>query len=160
LDGANSELKGVKGWLLLLCLLLTVLEPFETVVVVFGGSDIMASLPKVSPQMYWFSIVNGIVGIGLAVFSLYAGLSLWKVTIGAVDVARAYLVLSAGASVGLLGAAVLFGITKEFSEATMQFNLTGVGVTVLYAYSWLLYLSRSRRVRNTYAERKDAEVQA
>ena len=70
----------MKGWLLLLCLLLTVFDPSVVLVSLYAVSDGAMASYDLHPEVFRLIVVSGILRIGLAVFSIYAGLSLWKLS--------------------------------------------------------------------------------
>jgi hypothetical protein len=150
LNKSNVELRGVKGWLLLLCLLLTIFDPFVIIATLFVVSDGMAARHDVGRDMFRLVLVTGVLKIALAVFSLYAGVSLWRILPRAVALARAYLVAVALSSVALLFLPALFGRAVTLSKALSQEDIFNVMLTVIYAFLWLAYLARSKRVQATY----------
>jgi hypothetical protein len=147
---SEAELKGVKGWLLLLCLLLTVFDPSVVLVSLFVVSDGAMASHNLHPEVFRLILVNGILRIGLAVFSIYAGLSLWKLAPKAVITARSYLVAIAVSSVFLLFLPLLLGVSEDAQGGIAQEGILNTLLTVLYVAVWYAYLARSRRVRATY----------
>ena len=145
----DATLNGVRGWLLLLCLLLTVLDPLVVLSSIFAQSQAARATLNLRPEMLRYLIVQGVLAIALAVFSMYAGLSLWKITYNAVRVARYYLVAEAAFSFVPLFLSALLGVSDEGPGSFNPYLLNAL-LTTAYASAWYAYLSRSRRVRNTY----------
>ena len=143
-------LRGVKGWLLLLCLLLTVFDPFVVLITLFAVSDGARASYEANPPLFRLILISGVLRIGLAVFSMYAGLSLWRIAPKAVSTARRYLVSVAFLSVLLLFLPSLVGLSNDESWGVSQENLFNALLIVVYVAIWYTYLGRSKRVGATY----------
>ena len=150
METTGGELNGVRGWLLLLCLSLAVLDPTAVLVNLFIVSDVARPYFSQQPGFFHLIIVNGVVGIALAVFSLYAGISLFRRLPGAPDTARKY--LAAISAYAILAPFMPFLLRSEqlATRDTFYFNCLNSSFTLVYAGTWRLYLRRSRRVRQTY----------
>ncbi len=146
------ELKGVRGWLLLLCVTLTVLDPSAVLINLFFVADAAKPYFVRHPGFFRLVLVNGVVGIGLSVFSLYAGISLWKLLPGAVGAARGYLRTVFAYSIIAPFIPRLVGSTFHVSQDTFVLACLNSVFTIVYAAIWYLYLSRSARVRATYGD--------
>jgi hypothetical protein len=130
---------GVGGWLLVLCALLLVVHPLALAIVSSNALDsvTMRGLP---------SILTLVLRIGVCAVGIAAGLALAQRRSGAVGFAKASLAASA--------------LTDVFVYSTPYFPGNRMpGDTPLYilgslAYYgvWLMYLVRSRRVKETYRE--------
>jgi hypothetical protein len=147
LEGTDSKLKGVRGWLLLLCLNLAVFDPVLVLVNLFMGTQ--AADFNRHPEMLRLTVVAGVPTIALMVFSLYAGLSLWKRVPGAVAVARKYLICLLLFSVLSLFLPGMVGIREAAEVAAL--NTLGVVITTIHVAAWYVYLIFSKRVKATYA---------
>ena len=97
-------------------------------------------------------LINGVCSIGLAVFSIYAGISLWKVLPNAVAIAKKYLGSAFLYSIFSLFLPYLIGLSEEIRKEIGATNLLNSFVTTFYLYAWYQYLKRSKRVRATYPE--------
>jgi hypothetical protein len=129
----------VGGWLLLLCLLLMVWQPLS---VALTASRTLASLPLGGTPVALVLLLRLLVaGLGIA-----AALALWNRRPGAVTLARTVLVLSAAAD--------LFVYLTPYAPSSRAPGETPIVVAVSLAYysAWLVYLSRSRRVRRTFTD--------
>jgi len=133
----GDEPAGVSGWLLLLSRLLIVWQPLNLAVAGMGALHAMTIRgPAVAIVLLLRTIVTA---LGVA-----AGIALSNRQAGAVALAKVALVCSAG--------------TDVFVYATPYFpNNRAPGDTIYYIAAsmafhaaWLMYLFRSRRVRNTY----------
>jgi hypothetical protein len=130
--------EAVGGWLLLLCRLLVVFHPLALAV---AASNALGSLPARGAPVALILIVRLIVvGFGMA-----AGRALQRVQPGAVTLARVALLASVATD--------LFVYTTPYFPNNRPPGDTPLYVTATLAYhgAWLLYLTRSKRVRATYA---------
>ena len=155
MNGGDEKLKGVRGWLLFFCFSLTVLDPSAVIFNLFTAADAAKPYFAEDPGLLRLVLANGVAGIALSVFSLYAGISLWKRLPGAPAVARKYLLTVLAYSVLAPFLPYLFGPTK-LGGSRESFALISINslFTILYVGAWYLYLDRSRRVRATYGENR------
>lgn len=148
-----AELRGVKGWLLLLCVNLTILDPFANLLNLAIGTHFGRQFFDQHPALRNLLLMNGVCSIGLAVFSIYAGISLWRIVPNAVTTAKKYLGTAFLYSLVSLFLPYLIGLSEEIRKETGATNLFNSFVTALYLYAWYQYLKRSKRVRATYPEK-------
>jgi hypothetical protein len=141
-DAVNGEIeyaaKGIGGWLLLLCLLLLVGHP---IVLAFSAARALASLAMRGMPVAVVVIAELVVaGIGVA-----AGLALLGGHRGAATFARWSLALSAAMD--------LFVYTTPFLPNNRRPGTTPLFIAASAAYyaTWIVYLSRSKRVRHTFS---------
>ncbi len=129
----------VGGWLLLLCRLLVVFHPLSLAIT---ASNAMSALPARGTAVGLILLLRlVVVGFGMA-----AGRALQTVQTGAVNMARAALVASVATDVFVY-------TTPYFPNNRLPGDtIYYVAATLAYHGAWLAYLSRSRRVRATYAD--------
>ena len=151
MEAANPKLKGVRGWLLLLCLNLAVFDPSAVLVNLFMAAHSTGSDFDRHPELFRLTLIGGVPRIALMVFSLYAGLCLWKMAPGAVAVARKYLVCLFFFSVFSLFLPDMAGVTEDLYPGLSAVNDINVMITTAYVAVWYLYLGVSKRVRATYS---------
>jgi hypothetical protein len=140
---AAPPYKGVRGWLLLLCVNLTILTPGR-IMGSYGAMGVdVESIRGVS--------VGGLFSLAIAAFSIYVGVGLWRVIPGAVM--RASIFLWTVFAWNLIIAATIFLTGTRFApaagpsaEALLPQQLVGA----LSAGIWLAYLGTSKRVKATY----------
>ena len=129
---------GIGGWLLVLCLLLLIWQPISLGLVASSMLDALASggLPAVLILLTRL-IVTG--------FGIAAGLALLGRRTGAVTLAKVSLALSAATDV--------FVYTTPFFPSNRAPGETPVYIAVSLTYSivWIIYLFRSKRVRETFS---------
>ncbi len=146
------EPKGVRGWLLLLCVTLTILDPSAVLINLFYVADAAQPYFARHPGFFRLVLVNGVAGIAISVFSLYAGISLWKGLPGAPAAARKYLKTVFAYSIVAPFLPRLVGSTLHSSYETFTLTCLNSLFTIMYTGVWYLYLNRSVRVRATYCE--------
>ena len=127
----------IRGWLLLLCILLTIWNPATLAVLAAARVGNAGTITA-------FALI--VLGIRLMVTSVgvAAGMALWRRRAGAVRLAKASLVLSAIEAVARLSTRV------GLSEAPPGTRLPLALALIIYDAAWYLYLEKSRRVRATY----------
>ncbi len=146
-----EQYKGVRGWLLLLCLSLTILDPLTILVALYSVSSAYRPRFEQYPALLKLIIASGVLRLALALFSVYSGLSLWRILPGAVATAQRYLKTIALYSVIAPFLPGVLGVPPELSGEMAPFSLFDSIITIAYAAAWYLYLRRSKRVRATYA---------
>lgn len=133
----TREPEGVGGWLLLLCRMLVVFHPLSLAVT---ASNALGSLSARGTAVALILVVRlVVVGFGMA-----AGRALQALQPGAVTLAQAALLASAATDV--------FVYTTPYFPSNRAPGDTPYYAAASLAYhgTWMLYLFRSRRVRNTY----------
>jgi hypothetical protein len=135
----NLPNPGVGGWLLLLCLLLMVWQPVS---VGLTASGVLASIALGGFPLVLVLMLRLLV----TAFGVAAGLALFSFRAGAVTLARVALLASAATD--------LFVYLTPYFPANRAPGETPIFVTASLTYhaGWILYLSRSRRVRATFAD--------
>lgn len=138
----------VTGWLLVLCLLLTLVYPASSLYAIFW-----VAIPKLiaahnPTRLLLLAAYSGVFAT-LAVFSFFAGVKLWLVKPQAVRFARRYLLGYLTANISYFGFwTLVVRPTQALGLAEMGwYYLVGpVASTAL----WYFYLEHSKRVRETY----------
>jgi hypothetical protein len=148
--GAGPDLKGVGGWLLLLCLSLAVFDPSAVIVSLFVVTDAAKPYFPGHPEFFRLMLVSGVLRLAIAVFSLYAGVSLWRCLPNALTIARRYLLTVFAYSIVAPFLPIILR-AGQYSSLEMLAT-TGLSslLTIAYAAMWYIYLKRSRRVKATY----------
>ena len=125
------------GWLLILCRLLLVYQPLSLAVTT---SAALASLSPRGPSL----LVAITIRVLVTALTVAAGLALTNRQPGAVGLAKVALIASAACDV--------FIYTTPYFPNNRPPGDTPIYVAASLAYHtvWLVYLSRSARVRNTY----------
>jgi hypothetical protein len=141
--GAGVTRTEIGGWLLFLCIALTILVPLQMLTYVvrivnyFGGVH--------GPLM-----LGVFIDLGIAAYSIYAGLGLWTKRAKAVQQARVYFGVRAGIAV-LRMLMVPGGLAMAMTDAGAGLAAgSGVIVTLASCGIGFAYLTQSVRVRETY----------
>jgi len=128
---------GVRGWLLLLALLLVVWQPVSLALVASHLVDAIAIRGLPLALVLLLRLV-------VTAFGIAAGIALLAQRPSAVTLAKASLL--ATAAVDLFVYLTPFFPNNRFPGETPYY----VAGSIAYCGVWLMYLSRSRRVRNTF----------
>lgn len=140
----------VGGWLLLLCVLLTIVNPLGTAFNLFYGYSRTNHLFGAIHGLRNIIVGDAILSVALTSFSVYAGWRLWKILPGAVITAKKYLVVYLIYNLAAPAFPFLYRIPEQFANAMFRQLIKGVPFAVAYFAVWYLYLSKSKRVRGTY----------
>jgi len=149
---ATSEKSGVGGWLLVLCLVLTVAYPLAAAYRVMSRIENLPLLGSILPGMGVFVVGDAIVSVALALGGIAAGIAMWRIRPRAVTSAKAFLL---GHLVyAVVSGGVPFVLGTELPERIAQ-EILGAwifngGCGLLFTSFWMAYLTRSRRVARTY----------
>jgi len=149
-EGDGAQYIGVRGWLLLLCINLTILDPFAMFFNLISATQLTKPHFDKLPQLLHLMVIGGGFSIALMVFSVYAGISLWKVLPNAVSIATKYLITVCFYSLFSFFLPSIVGLPEKAQEefsANTAFNSL---ITILYISCWYVYLKRSKRVKATY----------
>ena len=127
---------GVKGWLLVLCLVLIAWQPLSLALV---ASNLLDALPLRG----WSLGALLIVRIFVAAFSIAAGLAIAGRRPAALTLAKTSLALSAATDIFIY-------LTPYVPSNRMPGDTPFyVAASLVYYSGWMIYLFRSTRVRNT-----------
>ena len=154
IDDKQSELrqyKGVKGWLRFFCFSLIILVPlfylFTSLVIVYAVYIDRASglYYTYNSGLEFYVIFNLSLGLFMTIYSVIAGIKLYRVSYRAVEFAKTYLVIS------LIGGIV----ASLFQSCAISFEsliplVIGVLQSIISFNIWFKYLTISKRVKATY----------
>ena len=155
----GKDYRGVRGWLLLMCLLMVLVSPVLRGMAIYD--DVLAFIAlgsNASLEPGLVANVRSAVGIEIVlvfcslVLSLTAGIALFKEKWFAPRLAKAY-----WASGPILNALLLLDLWVFFPPEVFQDTAMKVGrdlvSSFLGAALWISYLNRSKRVKATYPQR-------
>lgn len=155
LNLAKERVSGVKGWLLLLCINLTIFIPasylyqFNCVLDLFNSTQnkILLLLFK---WLLAYNVLTIATMLFLAIFSFCAGLRLWNIKSRAVNTAKVFLITQ-------LLLIFIITIIRPIMTSTLDTRGKVFGAILislipsLFQFAlWYLYLTKSSRVLNTY----------
>jgi hypothetical protein len=149
--------KGVRGWLLLLCINLTILIPALSLynvisIYYFINSPLNQLILLVSKNLLIYHMAIIAIMVFLATLSFCAGLQLWEVKPAAVKLTKIFLIIQLFLSFIIAVIQSLMTFPFGGSENNFLVIIKFLIPSLLYAGIWYLYLSNSRRVHNTYSE--------
>jgi hypothetical protein len=138
----------VRGWLLVLCLILTFVNPANSLYHILSHTVPTIIAARALNRVYLLSVYTFVVST-LAVFSFVAGVGLWAVKPNAVAFAKRFLLtmLIAHVAYYVLWMAVIRP-TRQVAYAEMAW--WNVLRPMMFVTLWYSYLERSKRVRETY----------
>ena len=145
------NLHGVRGWLLFLCIYLTIIVPVLAVIIFAVSLDDVKRVIGHYPEFGNLFVIDTILSVLLMGFCILAGCSLWAVRSHAVGIAKACMIFGmiyrVTAFVLLLTASGLpMRITKMILPSIVFQMVVAIGILV----AWLVYLCVSKRVAITY----------
>jgi hypothetical protein len=143
-------LRGVGGWLLFFCISLTMLSPLITLYRLLSAFGPVLRVSGTYPGLLVVTIIDTVLSVGLMAFSIFAGISLWRVAPKAVSIAKAYLISLLVYSVLVIPLVFLAGLPSRANAVMFQEGLIGLLRSFGYVAIWLSYLSKSKRVAATY----------
>ncbi|OPY77720.1 MAG: hypothetical protein A4E64_01013 [Syntrophorhabdus sp. PtaU1.Bin058] len=150
LNNMNKEYNGVKGWLLVLCICLTILDPASAFIMLIAVTNATKPYFDQNPGLFRLILIGGICSTCLIVFSMYAGLSLWRVAPNAVTIAKRYLTSVFLYSLLSIFLPAIVGLSEASAPDMAQTSTVNNIITMVYPTLWYLYLIRSKRVKATY----------
>ncbi len=153
IEKEKAAVAGVNGWLLLFCISLLIVNPLFAI---SGGiSDYKDLLQYVSviPGVVPFLISTTIIRTAMAMFSIYAGYSLLKISHNTIRISKMCLL-------SLLISSILINFSPSIflplpSEDISEMNMAALKYSLrsfVYFIIWYLYLVKSKRVKNTYGK--------
>ena len=149
MNSAKPELKGVRGWLLVLIAYLLLYEPLRAIPVLLA-----LWLNQASAAVQNVLTIGAIVQSAIALFSLYAGISLLRHRPGALSTAKIYFVVMLTLGVLELGMVILGAVVPSSDPAIagmVRASAVTAVIQILISGAWLVYLEQSKRVRATFA---------
>jgi hypothetical protein len=141
---------GVRGWLLLLCVMLTVVGPLISVWIVAREFDALAPRFVTSHGAQWATILVIASTTCSVLFGIHAGLRLWAVKPRAVAVARAALLFGLAVDVCTTTISTILGTALPAGDRLFYAVLLNLAPSLVFFTACLAYLNRSRRVEATY----------
>jgi hypothetical protein len=132
--------RGVGGWLLVLCILLTIVFPLNTLY-----ATVMSLRYHPDPIIVVLNAAN----VGLALLSLVAGARLWSARKLGVKLAKIFLVLGP-LHPGAILCLVIYNAHVLQASVTVLLAMRILALPLLLSVIWYRYLVESRRVKNTY----------
>jgi hypothetical protein len=152
LNTKGKDYKGVKGWLLLLCVSMAILTPMTGLISLMAVTNELKPYFDQDPALFKLVLISGICNICLLVYSMYAGVSLWRLSPNAVASAKRYLVVLFHYSFFSIFLPQLVGLSEKTHLEIYKDNPLYNLIVMLEACLWYFYLRKSKRVKATYGE--------
>lgn len=147
---AEERYKGVRGWLLLFCVILLVFIPLGGVLNFVAGYRLSSIFFTDYPGLLYAAIIDGLLTLALVSFSMYAGIALWTLRPNAPKIAQSFLMAALGYQVVAFFLPLLTGLPNDLVGEAMQEGGLNVFKTMVSITIWSAYLHKSKRVRATY----------
>jgi hypothetical protein len=148
----------VGGWLLLLCVILTVIAPAYSLLTTAGAlgeaGPYLSMLPASVLAMLTMDLTVVILIVGLGI---YAGIGLWRIRPGALRIAKAFLVAVLIVTLTEILIIGLLDIPDDFKQMALSEGAMAAIRTSVFFAVWFTYLTRSKRVRATYGGLESTE---
>jgi hypothetical protein len=130
-----DPLNGIRGWLLLFCLGLVLIQPLALFFEALNSGD---------------AFVGGF-DLVFAAFAIYTGIVLWRVATKALRAVKVYFVAGlVMATIAIVGG-ILTAPAAVASTPPSQDNFLAVGIRMLIGVAiWWSYFKKSKRVKATY----------
>lgn len=145
----TESLRGVQGWLLLLCIYLVAVFPLAAAIRIPDYIDVWHMVYPGRPEWVPTVLIVGLIDLLLTTGAVVVGIGLWKGHRGAVKRSRIFLLVFLGSRL-LFYATILANAQPQATDTARgsiwPYVLRSVGGPVC----WYLYLSRSRRVEATF----------
>jgi len=148
----EKDYKGVKGWLLFLCVNMAILSPMTGLLSLTAVTDELKPYFDQDPALFKLVLIEGVCNICLLIYGMYAGVSLWKVASNAVTSTKRYLVVLFHYSFFSIFLPQFVGLAEKTQTEIYSVNPIYNLLIMLEAFVWFLYMRRSKRVRATYEE--------
>lgn len=144
--------KGVRGWLLWLCLGLTVFGP------VLISGEIINSYKEIGannmqsrfPDFVLVVTVLNWLKIALVGFGIFTGISLFAIWPNAIRLAKEYILTTVGFSVLEVFVYSITDLPDAIKAELAYQHKSRLLPALLWAVVWYLYLSKSKRIKATY----------
>ena len=146
----TNHLTGVRGWLLILCIILTIIAPLNRVNNLVELYESYSKIFEVLPFIHILAQTQIVIEGSAALFCLIAGLSLWSIQVGAVQTCKLCLIYSALSAIAF---DLCYFIVRppNMDAATIAQTVSIHAISsVIYSVFYYLYLLKSKRVKNTY----------
>lgn len=155
--GSDAEHHGVRGWLLVLCLMLTVIGPVVSAWLMADQYARFAPFFAGSFGVRAAVLVSLLIAACSVAFGIYAGLRLWRVRPNAVGTAKRALLFGLAADIVTTAVDVVVGQAPTASDRLLHQVEVNLIPSLIFFTLCFAYLNKSKRVQATYeSHRADA----
>ena len=149
-DAQIEKYQGVDGWLLLFCIILTIIGPLSTLYTILNSYRETHQFFNLYPGLKNIYYIDILLSGVLMTLSVRAGRALWNLKKGAVRTAKSYLLIYLWYTLTTASLPFMAGLPSEFNEAMISPTVKDVLGGVLFFAVWSSYLHKSKRVKATY----------
>jgi hypothetical protein len=142
--------KGVGGWLLFFCIVLTIIGPLVGIFNLASGFATCYPLLERFPALILLLLVDTILSLALIAFGIVTGIMLWRVLPNARKIAKIYLWSSLGYAVIATILPFVVGLPQETYKAMLPEVIGTLFKGMIFFGIWFSYLCTSKRVKATY----------
>jgi len=147
---AEHRHTGVRGWLLVLCLMLTVIGPALSAWLAFNEYAMFAPNLAGSPGLQGAAFVSMVITACAVAFGIYAGVCLWRIRPKAVTTAKQALLAGLAADIVTTTIDIVAG-PNPIAEGQLLYQIEiGLVPSLVFFTLCFSYLNRSSRVHATY----------
>lgn len=148
----KSHLKGVRGWLLVFCVIFTVVTPLFNLTILALGSRIIGAYLGRFPQLYPYATVDTFLALTWLSFGVVVGARVWQQKVGAIKLAKTYLLVNIPFRLFVLLLPSIFGLPDQFVSESLSGDIKSLGHAIIRTIVWYTYFNKSVRVRNTFPD--------
>ena len=148
--GPDAKYHGVRGWLLVLCLMLVVIGPVVSAWLMADQYARFAPFFAGSPGLQAAILVSQLIAAATLVFGIYAGLRLWRVRPNAVGTAKRALLFGLVADIVTTAVDVVVGQAPDASDRLLYQVEVNLIPSLIFFTLCFAYLNKSKRVQATY----------
>lgn len=153
----SDKYNGVGGWLLLLCIVLTIASPLRTLYNLVSSYNELSPAFDLFPGIQNLFYIDLILSVFITVLSIRAGIALWRIKPNAVKTAKTYFWFFLGYSVIAAFLPFTAGLPSVANEAMIPEVIKIMIQSLIYFGVWYGYLSLSKRVQATYSSQSTSE---
>ena len=148
----NTKYKGVAGWLMLLCVGLTILGPLRSLVTLVQGYNESSPHFERIPGLRTLATIDIPLSLALISFSIYAGLRLWQIKPGAVQTAKKFYICMLAYTAISVTLPFMVELPQQATSAMQGEALKEIIQSAVSVGIWYFYLRVSKRVKATYPD--------
>ncbi len=146
----SSSPRGIRGWLLVLCFILTILSPLIILYSIVVGWQAASPLFEKVPGLAGLIALDSVLNIAIAAWAIFVGIRLWMGKPGADKAAKGFLIALP------IFRALIFLIVVFSDVRGLGFGaFISLFQSSVFAMIWHAYLDRSKRVQATFAQVAD-----
>lgn len=148
-EGEKKEVKGIGGWLSLFVFMLFASIFLHLVLAIIDIGAIIEETTLTGPYLYGFLFFNILFYLFIIIFAIITIYAFLKLKANAVSLGKMYLILIFLTNLIVVAFSILIGEPID-AQASYFDNSITIFRSMLFSVIWFLYLTYSKRVKNTY----------